>query len=261
MQVSTFSIVFMAISAIISIGLPIGFFVFIHKKYNAKCIPMIFGAVAFIIFALVLERSIHLFVLKTFPLREKPLIFIIYGVFMAGIFEETARLISFKILKRKYTGIETGLSYGIGHGGVEAILVTGISMIVAIVFSVLINTGNTELITGKLEGEALTQINAQLNTIVVTAPYMFLFSGIERIFGIIIQISLSVIMFYSVYCKEKIYLFPLAIILHAITDIVAGAIQINLIKNLIFVECYVMVCSITIAIIAFVVHKKLKNRL
>jgi uncharacterized membrane protein YhfC len=251
----------MAISAIISIGLPIGFFIFIYKKYNAKFIPMIIGAVAFIIFALVLERSIHLIVFKIFPLREKPLIYILYGVFMAGIFEETARLISFKILKKKYAGIETGLSYGIGHGGMEAILVAGISMIVAIVFSVLINTGSTEAITGKLQGEALTQINAQINTIITTAPYIFLLSGIERVFAIIIQISLSVIMFYSVFCKKKIWLYPLAITLHAITGISAAAMQVNVLKNILFVELTVVPCTIMTAIIAFIVHKKLKDRL
>jgi uncharacterized membrane protein YhfC len=261
MQVSTFSIVFMAISAIISIGLPIGFYIFIYKKYNAKFIPMIIGAVAFILFALVLERSVHLIVFKMFPLREKPLIYILYGIFMAGIFEETARLVSFKILKRKYTGIETGLSYGIGHGGTEAILIAGISMIVAIVFSVLINTGNTDSITGKLQGEALTQINAQINTIIITVPYMFLISGIERFFAIIIQISLSVIMFYSVYCKGKIWLFPLAIILHAIIDIPAAAMQVNVFKNILFVECLLVPCTIIITIIAFVMHKKFKDRL
>ena len=59
MQVSVFSIMFMAISAIISIGLPIIIFVFLRKKYNAKFLPMIIGAFAFIIFVLILERIVH----------------------------------------------------------------------------------------------------------------------------------------------------------------------------------------------------------
>ncbi|MDR0538038.1 MAG: YhfC family intramembrane metalloprotease [Tannerellaceae bacterium] len=59
---------------------------------------------------------------------------------MAGLFEETARFISFKILKKKYNGIGTGLAYGIGHGGIEAVLLAGLSMIVSIVFCIMINT-------------------------------------------------------------------------------------------------------------------------
>ena len=259
MQVSVISIIFMAISAVISIGLPVGFFIFIYKKYNAKFLPMIIGAAAFIIFVLVLEASIHSIVFKMYPLREKPLVYILYGVFMAGIFEETARLISFKILKKKYTGIETGLSYGIGHGGTEAVLLAGTSMIAAIIFSIMINTGNTEAITGKLQGEALIQTETQLNTIINTAPYMFLISGVERIFAIIIHISLSVIMFYSVFCKGKIWLFPLAIVLHAIVDIPAAAMQVNILKSLLFVECLTALLCAAVTITAYFVHKTLKD--
>ena len=221
---------------------------------------MIVGVMAFIIFALVLEQLIHFVIFKTFPLKEKPFIYVLYGIFMAGIFEETARFISFNILRKKYTGIETGLSYGIGHGGAEAVLIAGISMIVTIVFSILINTGNVEVITGKLQGEALTQIGTQINTILGTASYMFLISGVERTFAVIIQISLSVIVFYSVYCKGKTWLFPLAILLHAIIDIPAAAMQVNIFKSVLFVECLVGLSAIIATIIALTVHRKLRDR-
>jgi uncharacterized membrane protein YhfC len=261
MQVSAFSIVFMAVSAILSIGLPIGLFIFIYKKYKARFLPMIIGAAAFIIFALVLEAFVHSIVFKIYLLREKPLVYILYGILMAGIFEETARFISFKILKKKYTGIETGLSYGIGHGGIEAVLIAGVSMVTAIIFSILINTGNTEAITGKLQGDALTQMVTQINIILTTPPYMFLISGVERVFAIILQISLSVIMFYSVFCKGKMWLFPLAILLHAIVDIPAAAMQVNILQNIFLVECLIAVLCAIITIIAFFVHKKLKDKL
>ena len=86
MQVSIVSIILMAISAIISIGLPIFLFIIFYIKYNAKVIPLIFGIVGFILFALVLERSIHLFIIPKFQLKEKPFIYILYGILMAGIF-------------------------------------------------------------------------------------------------------------------------------------------------------------------------------
>ena len=102
MQVSFFSTFFMGISAIVSIGLPIGLFIILYKKYNAKIISMIMGIIGFVLSVLVLERSIHTVVFGRFVLKEKPLIYIIYGIFMAGIFEETARFVSFKIIKKKY---------------------------------------------------------------------------------------------------------------------------------------------------------------
>jgi uncharacterized membrane protein YhfC len=261
MQVSGFSIAFMAISAIISIGLPVVLFIVLYKKYNAKVIPMIMGIAGFILFALILERSIHSIVLGKFTLREKPLTYIIYGIFMAGIFEETARFISFKIIKKKYNGIETGLSYGIGHGGIEAIIFVGLSMINAIIFSVILNTGNREAITGKLQGEALEQINTQMVSIVTTAPYLFLISGIERIFAICIQLSLSIIVFYAVYGKNKLWLYPFAIVVHAIINIPAAAMQVGIIKNMFLVELLVFTGAIMSVIIAKYTHEKLKQNM
>jgi uncharacterized membrane protein YhfC len=259
MQVSVFSIVFMTISAIISIGLPIVLFIIFYKKYTAKIIPMIMGIAGFILFVLILERAIHSIVFAKFTLREKPLIYIIYGIFMAGIFEETARFISFKILKKKYNGIGTGLAYGIGHGGIEAILLAGLSMINAIIFAIILNTGNIETITGKLQGEALEQINTQITTIITTSPYLFLLSGVERVFAICIQLSLSVIVFYSVYGKNKLWLYPFSIILHAIIDIPAAAMQVGVIKNMFLVELLVFIGAIISILIAKFTHEKLKQ--
>ena len=249
----------MTISAIISIGLPIFLFVFFRKKYNAHFLPMIIGAVAFIIFALILERIINSIVYKNFSLREKPLLFILYAPFMAGIFEETARFISFKILKKKFTGISTGLSYGIGHGGIESVLLAGFSMMAGLVLSILINTGNIEIITGKLQGETLDQLNIQLSTISTTPSYMFLLSGVERIFAISIQISLSVIVFYSVFCKNKLWLFPLAVILHAIMDISPAAFQVGIMKNILMVYILLCLSATLIAILTIYLHRKSKE--
>jgi len=259
MQISTLSIAFMVISAILSIGLPIFLFIVFYKKYNAKFIPMILGIVGFIVFALILESSIHLIVFGKFALKEKPLIYIIYGIFMAGVFEETARFISFNILKRKYNGIGTGLAYGVGHGGIEAVLIVGLAMINNIIFSIIVNNGNIETITGALQGKALEQINTQISVLQTTSPHLFLIGGIERIFALSIQISLSIIVFYSVYGKNKLWLYPFSILLHAIIDIPATAMQVGIIKNIYIVELLAIVSAIILVIITKYIHEKFKQ--
>jgi uncharacterized membrane protein YhfC len=179
---------------------------------------------------------------------------------MAGIFEETARFLSFKILKKKYNGIGTGLAYGIGHGGIEAILLAGLPMINTIIFSIMLNTGNMERITVQLQGDALEQINTQMTTILTTSPYLFLVGGIERIFSIGVQLSLSIIVFYSIRGKNNLWLYPSAIILHAIIDIPAAAMQVGVIKNTIVVELFVLIGAIISIIIAKYTHEKLKGK-
>ncbi|MDR2840635.1 MAG: YhfC family intramembrane metalloprotease [Paludibacter sp.] len=253
----------MAVSAIISIGVPIFLFLFFRKRFSMSAIPMLVGAVAFVVFALILERSIHILVLRPSPtgeiaLKNQPLLYVLYGVFMAGIFEETARFLSFYLLKKKYNGIGTGISYGIGHGGVEAVILAGVAMISNLVFSMMINSGATALLPEAIQGEVLGKITTALTD---TAPYMFLISGIERIFAIAIQVSLSIIVFYSVFCKGKWWLFPLAILIHAIVDCPAAIMQTGVIKNVFLVEGLAGVSALLLIYLAVFMFKKFNHNI
>jgi len=250
----------MSVSAVLSIGVPIALFLVFRKKFNFKILPMIFGIIGFTLFALVLESTIHSLVIGKIIIKEsQPLLFIVYAVFMAGIFEESARLIAFLILKKKYSGIGTGLSYGIGHGGTESILLAGVSLIFTIVMSILINTGNINLLTGKLSGTALTAMNAQITQLTTTAPYLFLVSGLERMIAIAIQLSLSVVMFYAVFGNKKLWLYPAAIICHAIIDTPAASMQAGLLKSIPLVEILALVCAVLMVILAWFIHRSFRE--
>lgn len=47
-----------------------------------------------------------------------------FGILAAGIFEETARLIGFHLLKKSYPTFATSLAYGLGHGGIEMLIMS-----------------------------------------------------------------------------------------------------------------------------------------
>jgi uncharacterized membrane protein YhfC len=252
----------MAVSAVVSIGVPVFLFVYVYKKFDGKIFPMILGAAAFVVFVLVIERFIHLKVANLDELKKTPALYILYGGFMAGIFEETARFICFNILKKKkYGGIGTGLSYGVGHGGIEAVLLAGTGMIANIVFCVLINTGNVGILTGNLQGDMLEQMNAALEILVTTSPSMFLVGGLERLFAVTIQLGLSVMVFYAVYGQRKFWLFPLAVLFHAVIDFPAAAYQAGALKSMVPVEGLVAAAAVLITIFAVILHRKYKEEL
>jgi len=259
MQVSLLTMIFMAFSALISIGLPVAFFVYILKKHKAKILPMIAGVAGFVIFALVLEQLLHSFVFGNFAITEKPFLYILYGTLAAGVFEETARFISFHILKKKFKGVITGLSYGIGHGGIEAIIIVGIAMINGIIYSIVYNAGNIESLMGNLNPQQLEQLYYQLGSIIVSPSYMFIIGGIERIFALCIQLSLSVVVFYSVYSKKKLWLYPAAILMHAIINIPAAAYQIGVLQNIFIIEGLTFIGAAMTVLAAFYIHRKLKE--
>lgn len=254
-MVSTISMIFMVITAVISIGLPIGLFLVLRRKFELRVVPMLVGAAAFFVFALVLEQLLHMLVLRpvngVIELMNTPALYVLYGIFAAGIFEETARFLSFSLLKKKYKGIETGLSYGIGHGGIESALIVGVSMISNIVFSVMINSG-----TASALGDS---VQAQLTALVDTAPYLFLISGFERILVVIMQVSLSLLVWFAVDSKDKWWLFPAAIVLHAIVDIPAALMQVGIIKSIILTEGLVAINALILVMITVSVCKSIKR--
>jgi uncharacterized membrane protein YhfC len=260
MTVSSASILCMAVSALLSIGVPVGLLIYFRKKYKAKMVPALVGAAAFVVFAMVLEQGLHALVLKPQAdrstwLSSYPILYMLYGCFAAGIFEETGRFLSFKLLKRRYGGIGTGLSYGVGHGGIEAILLGGIAMVNALVLSVVANSGNLAQLTSGPNGALVT---AQIQSLASTAPAMFLVSGVERMFALTIHIALSVIVFYSVYENRRLWLYPAAILLHALIDAPAALTQVGVLTNVLWTEALIFLCAVAVALIAVYTHRKLK---
>ncbi len=264
MSVSILSILFMAISAVISVGVPIALFLFWRKRFDMNIVPLLVGLAAFVLFALGLEQMLHAVVLRpdaagNIALRSNPILYMAYGCFAAGIFEESARFLSFKLLKKKFHGVGTGLSYGIGHGGVEAGLLLGMTMINNIVLAVMINSGTIDAVKNALQGTAAAQFDTQITALTTTQPYMFLVGGAERIFALAIQISLSVLVWYAVNKTGKGWLFPAAIALHALIDAPAALMQTGVLNNVFVVEGIVFACAVLISLLAVFTHRKLKE--
>ena len=142
---------------------------------------------------------------------------------MAGLFEETGRFFAFKTILRNHRDKDANaLMYGAGHGGIEAFVILGITSINNIIYSVLINTGRTEMLTAPVTGDMRKQVEAAILAPMTTPSWHFLLGSVERILAVILQISLSVLVWFAAKKENRIYYYPLAILLHLIVD--AGAV-------------------------------------
>jgi uncharacterized membrane protein YhfC len=229
----------MALSALIALGLPIILAVICCKKYRACFVPLLSGAVCFALFVMVFEHSLHLFVFGRFALPQKPLLYILYASFMAGLFEESARFLAFTFLKKKYRGIGTALAYGIGHGGIESVVLVGLSLLNTLILSVSVNAGKMEAISARLPEALVEQVKVQVQTVLATPAPLFLVGGIERVFALSAQIALSVLVFYAVHGKNSLWLYLAALLIHALLDVPAAAMQVGVMKNILIVEALV----------------------
>ena len=260
------SIPSLIVSAVLMILIPVGFFLYWRLKHKERTTVawLFMGAAAFIVSARVLELGVHyLCILMDHPVSRfingNTAAFVLYGIIMAGVFEECGRHIVLKyILKRNRTP-ENAVLYGIGHGGIEILAVILPLMITYLAISVLFSAGDTE--------KALSALNITEETAAAALPSaqaaasfdygMMTLNVLERLLAMFAHIGLTVIVYYGVVCAKKGYL-PLAILLHMLMDTFAALYQKG-VAPLWTVEVWVALWVIVIVVIAVKLYRKLKE--
>ena len=150
------------------------------------------------------------------------------------------------------------LPLGIGHGGAEMLIIFGITMIGNLVFSAMINSGQTDVLFSKASGEAAGQLQAQLDQLQALGAGTLLIGLWERFSALILQVGLSLIVWVAVRKGGKyLWLFPAAVALHAIVD--AGAVLLQKSAGMVPLELIVTAEAIAVAAIGYMAVKKLKT--
>jgi len=256
------SISYMTVSAMIAIFLPLILFFIWRKKYSLKVLPMFTGVMIYLVFVIAFQPIIHYIILSPradgsqIIFATDPAMYVLYGILVVGFLEETGRFAAFQLLKKKYKGNGTAISYGIGHGGIEAILLVGFTLVSSIALSSLINSDDLNIASLAAEDPA---VFALINELIANEPINFLAPGLERILTISAHISLSVIVYCSVQVKGKLWLYPAAIVMHAIFNIAPIMFQVGLITNIWHVELTLLILAAIIATAAFFVCKIIKQ--
>jgi len=205
-----------------------------RKKYKINFAVLGLGAVAFFASSQVLEKIVHLLVLHpqkdgTVPLMtENPLLYVIYGICMAALFEETARLIFFKWLEKKRTLEDSdALAYGLGHGGLELLYLGMGSLISLLILFSLLESSNPDV--------ANLLPKTTLETVQSLSGWQVYLLGVERVLALVMQIGLSFWVYQAVRQKKWIYLVA-AYGLHALFDLAPSLSQVGWLSNPLLVE-------------------------
>ena len=255
------SLILMAVNALLGFAVPVCLSIYLVRKYHAKPSTILVGAVTFIVFALVLESLMHQLVLKGphgAAIMDNTLLYALYGGLAAGVFEETGRFLSMKFLMKKEPSTPLpGVAYGIGHGGAEMIIIFGITMIGNLSLSALINSGQADAIFAKAPEEAAGQLQAQLDQLQALGAGTLLIGLWERFSALVLHLGLSLLVWAAVRKGGKwLWLFPAAILLHALVD--AGAVLLQKSAGMVPLELIVTAEAVAVAAIGYMVAKKLK---
>jgi uncharacterized membrane protein YhfC len=225
-MVSPAALLGLTLAALMSLAAPFVFYAVCRRRMTLPLRNIAIGAGMFVLFALVLESALHWYVLKHNPataawFAANPYGFAAYAAFAAALFEETGRYLAMRLLVKRVDDPGTAVSYGIGHGSIESILV-GVSQAGAVVLARMLNMGTLNtLLANKLPAAAIAKIHDQLSGL--DFP-LALTGGVERICALLIQIALSLLVWRAV-ARKDLRWFWAAIFAHAGIDSLAALAQ------------------------------------
>ncbi|MEW9676362.1 YhfC family intramembrane metalloprotease [Lentibacillus sp. L22] len=252
----TLSIVFMVISGVLAIGVPVFCAIYFIRKYRISWKPILIGLLVFIVFSQILEKLLHQYVFGVNPYTQEwltnPYLYALYGCLAAGIFEEVGRYIGFRYFLKNYRDWKDGIAYGIGHGGVEAFFIGGLASISLIINAYMVNSGTLDTLIQTNSGSVAEGLQAGKEQLVNTPAYVYLFTGLERIFAFTHHLGFSLLVLYGVKSQKMKYLLY-AILAHAAVDFVATLYQ-KIHFNIFIVESFN--CIVAILAVVFIVKSR-----
>lgn len=260
------AVVSLTITVILMIAIPVCFFICWRRKHReqTKISWLIAGAAGFVISARMLEVGVHYFcIVADNPVSRfingNAAAFVLYGITMAGIFEECGRLIILKYILKKDRTRENAVIYGIGHGGIEILTVLLPAMILYLAIAVMFSQGDTEaaLKTLNITEETAT---AALPSVQAAAAFdyaMMVMNVMERLLAMLIHIGLTIVVYYGVVNAKKLCL-PAAILLHMLADTFPALYQRGILP-LWAVEIWIVFWTLMIMLIAAKLYKRMSE--
>lgn len=226
-------------TGLLAITIPVVLIVAWKMYTKRSLVPFWVGVMVFIAFSRMLEMIPHsLFLLSSNPVSKaingNVVLYVIYAATVAALFEETGRYLAFRFVLTKHPNKETAVTYGIGHGGIECILVLGVTYIQYYAYGQLINNGSMDKMLSAYKDssqsvDALNQLITNIKGVTKMTCYM---ADLERISAMMVQVALSILVFQAVYVAGKKYMYWVAVALHFLMDVPAALYQKGILKLL-----------------------------
>lgn len=177
--------------SVLSFVFPVVILLAWRMRTKKKLAPALAGVAVFLIFVKLLESIPYaFFVHYDNPLSRivmtNEISYALYQGITAALFEEMGRYVAFKYFLPKYEQRQTAITYGIGHGGIECMLLLGWGNLQNYMMSVMINKNAT---AAKEVPDSIVDALSSLT------PMSCVIDGISGTMFLILQIGLSIIVF------------------------------------------------------------------
>lgn len=215
-------VIFMTLSIFLCFGVPIGWFLMVRQGQKGYFGVLIGGALSFYLTNMVVRMPILQLLLPKMTwyqtLSKSVIGLALFLGLTAALFETAGRWLTLNFLLKKRVSYRSGLVHGIGHGGVEAILLVGINYIIYGIYTFLYLRGVENPMMFMFPDEAQTL----MKTLIVDAEnHLFMVAGIERVLTMIVHVALSLLIAVGIMKKQQWHYTMIVIIIHGSLDFFA----------------------------------------
>lgn len=204
-MVSSLAIAFMVVSIVLSLLLPIGLVVYLYRRVHIPLRAVMVGAATFVVSQMILRIPLlNAFANQPWYQAAEANVWLL-ATFLsvtAALFEETGRWLAFRYLLPRQRDYKGGIAFGLGHGGIESILLAGSALVANLLLALAINSGTFDTTMAPQLGLEADVIKDQL---VNTQPALFLAAGLERVFAMTIHVALSLLVLCGVRSGQLVY--------------------------------------------------------
>ena len=263
---SNLSIVSIIVTLFVSFILPLAFLVgyaLRHKKQGIWS-AWLLGALGFFVPQILIRLPILTGLSKSAGFaafaQNHPVAYGFGLAFTAGLFELAGRYAVARCLKKNLT-CRRALAAGLGHGGIEAILITGLAYLSNVVFLVMLQTGGFEAAIAQTTaaGGDVTPLLTAKDALMNTHWALFLLAGYERLLAMTCHVTMSMMVCYGVHTNRVLPWTLGCLAVHTCMDFIAS-ISLFIGKGLSLATAYTMIYILltAFAVLAVVILKNIR---
>ena len=216
---STAVVIGLGFAAAFILLLPVALAIFTRRKWGVSWKYFFLGAGIFVLFQVFTRIPIISIIEASYgaQLRATPgalMAWLVVLSFTAGLFEEVGRYIGYRWLMPKDPKTwAVGVMYGLGHGGIEAILLAGLSVLSSLLLLLF-----WPQISGLLPAAQLGPVAMQIAPLLNAPAWLPLLSAWERLCAITLHVALSLLVL-QVFRRGKLGWLWLSIGVHGMANL------------------------------------------
>lgn len=227
-MVSTSAIIAVCVTLFLTLILPILVYIAYGMRNKGKGVwtAWLLGAAGFFVMQVIIRLPI-VSVLSMIPgftlfTQRHYVLYCFILAFTAGLFEVIGRYAVAKILAKNIS-FTKGVAAGLGHGGIEAMVLIGMTYINNLLYIIMINSGSYDAIIEQTAalGVDTSQLIMIREALLTTSAGMFYLAGYERVLTMIFHTALSLLVCYFVWKKKDIQGIIICLVIHTLVDFVS----------------------------------------